>query len=449
MGRGDAYGLYYRTGRQDCGNTFDLTDVKIDSGDTAEEIVDRSLEWMSLEDWIAQNEDVSLTSLSFEEAYLAWKAGWRDCAIVHVQQALRFHLTKAETLFARALRTPGAQSVDVAQDIALANNIKLGAFSEKVAEINGYHTIAHAGSIGEFELDDAGLTWVRWETEPDRRNYAGTGTLTMQYSFRGQEWNTSMGLSRAARHIESIASRGDIDVNAARDWRRRALEYAWLAVKVFKDEDEGLGDKKLTHELMATIKERCADFDYIEPITADELFENPARARRRNGKPEHDVRDEENAVDKYREFNSFDPKKLVYVDGSPIPAKLRCLGEATQIVYESMKVIPDNGVKPRKPQGYFHDHEGDVFTYVPDAAGDTDTPSFVLECDALALIGTCIEFSYKGEDGEKGKGKATKPYPEVYCTPNGRALLVIQSKKTVLAIIYGGGLGVESRGIVG
>ena len=278
------YADFERTGHQDCDNTFGFDDVRFDSGNTAEEIVDNSLEMMEFDDWIVQNED--LDDLKPKKAYEAWKEGWRDCAIVHVQQQLRFNLTKAETLFQQALKTRGAHAVDIAQDIALENNIKLGAFSQKVAETNGYFTNVHAGSIGEFELDNAGQTWVRWETRPDDRNDPGTGSLTLNYSFRGQEWDTSIGLSRSARAIESV------------EWRRRALEYAWLAVKVFKDEDEprayvnvtaareSLGDNRPTHELIDTIKERVADFDYLEPITPDELFENPARARRRNGKPE-------------------------------------------------------------------------------------------------------------------------------------------------------------------
>jgi len=39
--------------------------------------------------------------------------------------------------------------------------------------------------------------------------------------------------------------------------------------------------------------------------------------------------------------------------------------------------------------------------------------------------------------------------PELYTIPAGTALLVVEDKRHVAAIIWGGALGVECRGIVG
>lgn len=160
------------------------------------------------------------------------------------------------------------------------------------------------------------------------------------------------------------------------------------------------------------------------------------------------ARDENIAVAKYREFNSFDPKKLVYRPDFEMPRRARCLGDATFMNYRSMKVIPDNGVKPRSWTYYTHDHDPGTYVYAVDGKLDTEVPSFIVKADALALLGQCVKFGWKCDDGE-GEGDATAPFPELYATPCGRALLVIQGKRKVLSLTWGGNLGVEDRGIVG
>ncbi len=165
-------------------------------------------------------------------------------------------------------------------------------------------------------------------------------------------------------------------------------------------------------------------------------------ARRARANPdEPKVPDEDAAVGMFVTFNSFDPKQLTYEPQFQWPERVRCLGEATWITYRSKKVIPDNGVKPR---GWQHYNSG-VSSYACDGKPDTDVPLFITDCTALALLGDCTGIGF----GKTGEGKTTAPYPELYATPCGRALILVQSKRKVVGMIWGGGLDVQDRGIVG
>ena len=168
-------------------------------------------------------------------------------------------------------------------------------------------------------------------------------------------------------------------------------------------------------------------------------------ARRARANPDENVRDEDAAVGMFMKFNSFDPKNLTYEPNFKWPERVRQLGEATWITYRSKKVIPDNGVKPRGWQHYIHDHDGGVSSYACDGKPDTDVPLFITDCTALALLGDCTGIGF----GKTGEGKTTAPYPELYSTPCGRALILVQSKRKVVGMIWGGGLDVQDRGIVG
>jgi hypothetical protein len=50
-------------------------------------------------------------------------------------------------------------------------------------------------------------------------------------------------------------------------------------------------------------------------------------------------------------------------------------------------------------------------------------------------------------DGREAEGRA--PLPDLCCTPDGKCLLVVQGKRKVLAMMWGGALGVFARGIDG
>ena len=76
-------------------------------------------------------------------------------------------------------------------------------------------------------------------------------------------------------------------------------------------------------------------------------------------------------------------------------------------------------------------------------------PARIRNAETLTALGLCcLGFSYDSGDGVV-EAKVTKPYPELYTIPSGHALIVVQAKRKVLALIWGGKLRVERRGIVG
>lgn len=165
---------------------------------------------------------------------------------------------------------------------------------------------------------------------------------------------------------------------------------------------------------------------------------------------------ESTASDKFREFHRKEPHRFgAFADELEIPMEARCLGKAKHVLYRSSKKDPETGRPVPAPINYIHEHDAGVHVYVPtDAEVDVGTddiepvPDFMLETNELVLLGTSLGFMFVGDDGEH-EVEATKPMPELYCTPCGRALVIVQDKREILALIWGGGLGVEARGIVG
>jgi hypothetical protein len=155
---------------------------------------------------------------------------------------------------------------------------------------------------------------------------------------------------------------------------------------------------------------------------------------------------------KYIEFHTTEPNSIgrFNVD-MKIPSTAKLAGTAVNVLYSSDKLNPTTG----EDEGwidYIHDHKGGVRVFRTDAhySGPTRrVPNWIASQTELTWLGYCLGFSYRDEDGYLVKADATEPLPELYTTPNGRALLVIQGKRRVVAIIWGGKLGVERRGIVG
>ncbi len=158
----------------------------------------------------------------------------------------------------------------------------------------------------------------------------------------------------------------------------------------------------------------------------------------------------EKALEKYKEFWRLEPTKIGEFPSSfKIPARVHKLGRAVHVLYESGKVDPENLKKPRKPLSYIHDHGKFVDTHDTQGTADTKVPDFIINCDALVMLGQCLGFAWKDADGVQHDAEGTDPLPDLWCTPDGHALLVIQSRRKVLAITWGEGLKVEARGIVG
>jgi hypothetical protein len=151
-------------------------------------------------------------------------------------------------------------------------------------------------------------------------------------------------------------------------------------------------------------------------------------------------------------FHQFEPIKVGDFGKSfKIPREAIYVGAAKIMYYTSDKLNPETG----EDEGnipYYHEHSKGARTYVTDESRDGDLrpiPKWIYAVDALVKLGTCDGFVYEDSDGETREAKATGRKPDWYATPSGKAILAIQDKRTVLAIVWGGQLRVEWRGVVG
>lgn len=155
------------------------------------------------------------------------------------------------------------------------------------------------------------------------------------------------------------------------------------------------------------------------------------------------------AISKYKEFHRYDPRQIGEFPSSfRIPTTVYKAGRALWVTYRSGKVDPSTLRKPSKPVSYIHEHDAGVITcFATKTAGGqaVDVPRKFVEVPALTRLGVCLGFGF-GDDEEV---RCTRPMPDLYTTPDGKCLLVVQSKKKVVAMMWGGGLGVFPRGIDG
>lgn len=168
------------------------------------------------------------------------------------------------------------------------------------------------------------------------------------------------------------------------------------------------------------------------------------------------------ATDLYEAFHRYPPKKVgEFAPGFRIPPRARKQGRAIDVLYRSTKVDPETLKQPRKPVDYIHEHDPGVITCLTGStypkwraqdggAGEfVEVPGFLREANALVLLGQCLGFKFEDPDGNAIEATGDAPLPELYTTTNGRALLVVQSKREIIALMWGGRLSVEPRGIVG
>ena len=191
---------------------------------------------------------------------------------------------------------------------------------------------------------------------------------------------------------------------------------------------------------------------HIVPCDAQlALAENPARGgamAKQNDDPGVSPR----ALRMFRGFHKRDWRKAG--DFSPdlvIPDRVTLLGDAKFVLYKSDKLNPET----EADEGwidYIHEHGRGVKVCRADASGrkvgDIAVPAWLQKQTELVWLGDCNGFAYWDADGTERDIKGSKPYPELYTVPSGKALLVIQNKRTLLAMFWGGRLGVEPRGIV-
>jgi hypothetical protein len=161
----------------------------------------------------------------------------------------------------------------------------------------------------------------------------------------------------------------------------------------------------------------------------------------------------------YKEFHAFEPVKIAaFHEKFRIPSRAFYVGEALEMFYTSDKLDPDTG-NDDGFVSYVHEHEGGVGMYVTSPGSlrgrVKDVPSWISGAKSLVRLGDCEGYTFRtGYAGRYGKGKkvvaeATEPLPEWYAIPAGDALLVIQSKRTIIALLWGGNLRVEWAGVVG
>lgn len=153
-------------------------------------------------------------------------------------------------------------------------------------------------------------------------------------------------------------------------------------------------------------------------------------------------RDYSRGLKRFLEFHALEPKHFGPLPGFRMPKSIQRVGEARWIAYRSTKW-------EGKPHDYIHDHEGKVHTHRPDTneGREVAIPQWLQRTETLVRLGACLGFAYVA-DGEEVEAKVQRPLPFLYCTPCGHALLILVGG-SLQALIWGGGLDVTERGIVG
>lgn len=151
----------------------------------------------------------------------------------------------------------------------------------------------------------------------------------------------------------------------------------------------------------------------------------------------------------YEDFHKYNPKSVGQFPNSfKIPTDATLAGPALFVLYRSSKYDPLTYEKPSKPINYIHKHKKGVKVYLIGGDGpDRAVPKYIHSTDTLVLLGKCLGFAYE-EDGDEVEATCSGGV-ELYAIPSGKALLVVENKRRVSALIWGGKLRVEPRGIVG
>lgn len=145
----------------------------------------------------------------------------------------------------------------------------------------------------------------------------------------------------------------------------------------------------------------------------------------------------------YEEFHKLNPGSTgKFNDSFKIPPTVYLLGNAVSVSYRSSKW--------GRKADYIHEHDSGVKIYSPKKGSGgvaAKVPSWITEITTLVRLGECLEFEFSdGKDVHRAH--APRPYPELYTIPSGKALLVIEDKRLLHAIIWGGSLSVKPEGIV-
>jgi hypothetical protein len=154
----------------------------------------------------------------------------------------------------------------------------------------------------------------------------------------------------------------------------------------------------------------------------------------------------------YEEFHKYSPQEIGEFHSSFfIPELIPCVGPALFVLYRSSKKDPITYVKPDKPVNYIHEHKDRVKVYIvgSEEGPERKVPQRICAVDELAYMGKCLGFGYTDWDGEDVEAECTGKIDLYAVPPLGKGLIVVENKRRVLAMIWGGKLRVEPRGIVG
>lgn len=147
------------------------------------------------------------------------------------------------------------------------------------------------------------------------------------------------------------------------------------------------------------------------------------------------------AIKLYEKFYSFDARSVVESKLS-MPSRAKRLGRMKAVMYASDKW-------EKQINYYKHDHEEGVHLYEPTssscASGCVKVPRFIASCKAMTKLGRCVGIVFM--DGDK-EVPVMFSGCHLYAIPSGRALVILRGTEKIEAMIWGGRLTVEGRGIV-
>lgn len=339
---------------------------------------------------------------------------------------------KADTVM-QILRDPqgGEGAMTIAQDFMLENGMKLqdvgeslatmmSALKDDVADPSWESVGAFPAQFGTGGYFD-GAYWLAWQSSTGKK-----WLIKIYVWYQGEQWNSEGTEPSNVRYAS---------LNEA---RIRASQEAWHIVKLMRRVMNNRGG--FTHTPRA----------FKAYLAANPLWSHATLPRELNPMRNKNPDDLAAARDKYKEFHRYDPKDVgAFSSSFTIPKRVRLAGRGKWVTYRSSKVDPSTLEKPKRPIDYIHEHDAGVYTYIKDDEPDTDVPEKFRDVAALVKLGECLGFCVIDADGEEVEAEGTNPLPELYSTPDGTCLFVIQGKREVLAMSWGGALGVFARGIDG
>lgn len=285
--------------------------------------------------------------------------------------------------------------------------------------------------------------------DPDE--FEGTGTPSERVSRTWAEWERD-GIKAQWLEQQDLGEMAEFGLDP--DQCYQSWKDGWMTTAVaYLERDERrprenpvtftAKGKRMYQAVLASVKLKAEAQTRGARTTAGRAVLGAAR-RGVPGLVRKNPEDRDEAVEKYKEFHRYDPKRVEEIQLS-IPLRVRKLGAAAHVLYRSAKVDPSTLRKPSNPVDYIHEHDAGVEVYACDGAADTDVPNEFRQIGAIVKLGKCLGFALK--DG--AEAEATEPMPDLCCTPDGTCLLIVQGKDKVLYMIWGGALGVFARGIDG